>query len=55
MTNYFVWEWARYNFGWVPNTPEFRKRVEAVRREFPDELSAKAVLEMLAGRKPCPS
>ena len=55
ITNYFVWERARYGYGWIWNTPELAERVAEVRKEFPEELSAGNVLAMIRNEKRWPT
>jgi hypothetical protein len=54
VANYFVWERDRYGYDWIWNTPELRERVKEVRKEFPEELAAERVLEMVRGERPWP-
>ena len=52
--NYFVWDCAKYDFGWIWNTPDLRARIIEVRKEFPAELSHVNILAMVRGEKPWP-
>ena len=55
VTNYFVWERERYNYDWIWNTSEFRRRLKDNPRDFPEELSKENVLAMVRGEKEWPS
>lgn len=53
--NYFVWDWARFGYDWIWNTPALQERIRIVRKEFPEELSAANVLAMVRGERPWPT
>ena len=55
IVNYAVWDAAAYDFDWIWNTPELRRRVVEVRKRFPDALSHENILAMARGGKPWPA
>ena len=54
MTNYFVWENARYNYDWIWPTEEFLARMKPLRARFPEEVDHQSVVAMIRGERPWP-
>jgi transglutaminase-like putative cysteine protease len=54
LTDYFVWEFERYNYDWVWYTSDRLNACRGIAEEFPDELSHKHLLAMARGKEPLP-